>query len=120
MSPTAYIMRLTGLHYQAAPMCYKQSSSGLRSSKHAAPASQRHPGHIQLFLLLPLLLQDNNLLVSYPAFTRFERNGLAACLKFFQGGDQLPPSILDWAFALTKRHMQVQLLESSFLLASET
>lgn len=52
------------------------------------------------------LAQAGNALEDYPAFSKYERNGLAAVLRFYRGGE-LPPAVLDWAFGLTKQHMQV-------------
>ncbi len=59
-------------------------------------------------------MQASNMLDAYPAFTKYDRNGLAATLQFYQGGE-LPPSVLDWAFGLTKEHMQVHVCEGSWL-----
>lgn len=50
-------------------------------------------------------LQEEDLLTSFPAFHTYDREGLSAGLRFYRA-DQLPPALLDWALALTGRHMR--------------
>lgn len=51
--------------------------------------------------------QADDLLQAYPAFTKYDRRGLQAELRYYHGGDRLPQVVRDWAFGLTKAHMQV-------------
>jgi hypothetical protein len=49
--------------------------------------------------------QAPDLLADYPAFRRYDRNGLAAELVSCAAA-ALPPAVADWAFALCKANMQ--------------
>ena len=50
-------------------------------------------------------MQAPDLLAAYPAFRRYERNGLDAELVSCAAG-ALPPGVAPWAFALCKANMQ--------------
>lgn len=49
--------------------------------------------------------QANDLLADLPAFVSYHCRGLTARLAFYRSAD-LPPLLLDWALALTERHMR--------------
>jgi hypothetical protein len=48
----------------------------------------------------------SQLAAQYPAFQRYERNGLTAAVRCF-GASELPPPLIDWALGLTRHHMAV-------------
>lgn len=51
------------------------------------------------------LRQAPDLLAAYPAFRRYDRNGLAAELVLC-AAPALPRGVMDWAFCLCKANMQ--------------
>ncbi|KAI3425014.1 hypothetical protein D9Q98_008396 [Chlorella vulgaris] len=46
----------------------------------------------------------SQLAAQYPAFQRYDRNGLTAAVHCF-GASELPPPLIDWALGLTRHHM---------------
>lgn len=59
----------------------------------------------QVDALIKGLKQDPNLLAPFPAFSKYQRRGVAAELTYFTA-DTLPSQLLEWSFQLTKRNME--------------